>query len=156
MTRQEALIMAIENEIKAQNFYKFMGNHCENKSCNLFFNLVPLEKIHEEKLRNIFIEEFPDTEILIKSDIMPTFNFEDKDFRDPKVIYELGIQKEKEAQQLYLSLSEKSTDKKVKEIFTLLAEEEAKHSELLSVEIERLTNTMIWFDESELNGLMED
>ncbi len=156
MTRKEALIMAIENEIKSQNFYKFMGNHCENKSCNLFFNLVPLEKIHEEKLRNIFTEEFSEEELNIRLDLMPSFSFKEKDFRDPKVIYELGIQKEKDAQEFYLSLAEKAESPEVKEIFIQLAQEEANHAELLYTEIDKLTNTMIWFDESELNGIMED
>lgn len=156
MTRKEALLLAIENEIKSQNFYKFMGKHCENKVCNLFYNLVPLEKMHEEKLRKIFEDEFPGEEINVKLDLIPTFKFHDKDFRDPKTIYELGISKEEDASSLYKKLADETKEEDVKDILLTLAKEEDNHAELLRTEIEALTHTMIWFDESELNGFMED
>ena len=155
MTRKEAILYAIENEIKAQNFYKMMSEKCDNEAKQIFLNLIPMEKIHEEKLRSIFHDEFPGDKVEIKDNLKPKFKVKQTDLRDPKTIYELGIDNENAAEKLYKKLADETEDISVKEVFLKLAQEESNHAELLQTEIERLTNIIEWFDDSELNGLME-
>lgn len=155
MNKKEAYIQAIENEIRSQNLYKFMAQHCKDTEKNLFLNLVPLEKIHEEKMRSLFSKEFPNETLELSAELLPKTKANIENMRDPKAVFDFAIEREKLAQDAYKMLAEQCQDDQMRQLFLEMAEEEAKHADLLFSEIEKLVNSMIWFDESELNGLME-
>jgi len=155
MDKKQAYVQAIENEIRSQNLYKFMAEHCEDKEKNIFFNLIPMEKMHEEKMRSFFQREFPGETLKISADLLPKTQKKIDEMKDPKSIFDFAIEREKMAQEAYMDLALNCDDEEMKTFFKQMAEEEKNHADILFTEIEKLENTMIWFDESELNGLME-
>mgnify|MGYP003789717295 CR=1 FL=1 len=155
MDKKQAYIQAIENEIRSQNLYQFMAVHCENKEKNIFVNLIPMEKMHEEKMRSFFYKEFPGETLNISADLLPKTQKKIDEMKDPKSIFDFAIEREKMAQEAYMDLALNCDDEDMKTFFKQMAEEEKNHADILFTEIEKLENTMIWFDESELNGLME-
>lgn len=155
MNKKDAYIQAIENEIRSQNLYKFMAQHCKDTEKNLFLNLVPMEKIHEDKMRALFAKEYPNETLELSAELLPKTKANIESMRDPKAVFDFAIEREKLAQDAYKTLAEQCQDDQMKQLFLEMSEEESKHAELLFTEIEKLVNSMIWFDESELNGLME-
>ncbi len=140
--------------MKAQKLYSFLSENCENKHSNIFINLIAMEKIHEVKMRELYTLEFPEEDLQIE--IKPINKQKTKNFSDPKQIFDFAMERENSAQQAYLDLAQQADDIELKNLFFKFSEEEKNHSELIYAEIERLTNTMVWFDESELNGFMDD
>lgn len=155
MNKKDAYIQAIENEIRSQNLYKFMAQHCKDTEKNLFLSLVPMEKIHEDKMRALFAKEYPNETLELSAELLPKTKANIESMRDPKAVFDFAIEREKLAQDAYKTLAEQCQDDQMKQLFLEMSEEESKHAELLFTEIEKLVNSMIWFDESELNGLME-
>jgi len=155
MEKREIYIKVIESEIAAQNLYKSLASHCKENQSNIFMSLIPLEKIHEEKMRKAFSEEFPGEELKVNEQVMTKTLRSPEEMRDPKNIYDFAIELENKAREAYQLLANSTGDTEMKQFFMLLAEEEGKHEEVLKDEIEKLANTMIWFDESELAGFME-
>lgn len=155
MNKKDAYIQAIENEIRSQNLYKFMAQHCKDTEKNLFLNLVSMEKIHEDKMRALFAKEYPNETLELSAELLPKTKANIESMRDPKAVFDFAIEREKLAQDAYKALAEQCQDDQMKQLFLEMSEEESKHAELLFTEIEKLVNSMIWFDESELNGLME-
>jgi hypothetical protein len=90
-SRMEAYQLAINNEMKSQNLYSMLADSFREHDVSTFFrNLVPLEKIHEDKLRQAFAREFPgkepvpilDTHYIIKNAHI---------VQDPKNVLEFAI-----------------------------------------------------------------
>ncbi|MDY6915716.1 MAG: ferritin family protein [Candidatus Cloacimonadota bacterium] len=155
LSRREAIQFAIQNEIKSQNLYKMMAKAFrKSDSGETFKNLVPLEKIHEEKLVELYHKEFPYNNLEIDRDIVPKADRTMK-FDEPRSTIMFAQQRENEAKENYLELKRTSKDPKVKELFSQLAKEEEDHHQLLQNMIDQMEGTMMWFDESELDGLME-
>lgn len=155
MTRKEALLFAIENEVKSQNLYRALANAFKDEQSQAMFkNLVPIEKVHEEKLVSLYKEENPDEELNINYALIPT-PVEGESLDDPQGALEFAIKREHIAREGYLTFAQNAEDGELKELFEELAAEEANHAELLNDEINRIHGSMIWFDASELDGFME-
>lgn len=156
MTRKEAYILAIQNEIKSQNLYTAMAKSFgKSEMATTLLSLVPLEKNHEEKLRLLFAKEFPNEVIEVDPKLTPKFGYAEI-VNDPQALFEFAISREDLAQNGYLQLASGSTDAEVKVLFENFANEELQHKELLESEIQRINGLMSWYDPSELTGLVED
>ena len=153
--RKEALTLAIQNEIKAQNLYRMMAKAFSDEQTSLtFLNLVPLEEMHEDKLLELYRAEFDD-EPEIDRKALPDFKVR-KDLDDPKNILEFAIEQELIAYAAYKRLAILGDKEEDKALYNELAAEELNHKAMLEERIEQLEGLLRWFDPSELNGLMED
>ncbi|HPR18830.1 MAG TPA: ferritin family protein [Candidatus Cloacimonadota bacterium] len=148
--------LVIQEEIKAQNLYSALAKASPNEEIKgIFINLIRMEKNHEEMICELFYSEFPRIELKIDRQLTPDFSG-DKNLRNPDKILKYAISKEESAAQTYLELAAQAETNEHKKIFEQFALEEKGHKNILENEILRLGGLLIWFDESELNGLMED
>ncbi|MDD2331901.1 MAG: ferritin family protein [Candidatus Cloacimonetes bacterium] len=155
MERREALKLAIQAEISSQNLYKALAKSFMNpETSTLFKNLVPMEKMHEEKLRAIFKKEFPGEEPDVDPDKIQ--DIRQVKIREAKAVLEYAISREEIAHASYLLLAEHSQEESLKKLLIHFAEEELNHKTFLLNEIQRLQGVVQWYDPSELNGFMED
>ncbi|MCF7793934.1 MAG: ferritin family protein [Candidatus Cloacimonetes bacterium] len=154
-SRKEVYQLVIQEEIKAQNLYKTLAKALnKTDSEDIFEKLIKIEKIHEEKIIELFNNEFPQQELNIDRNLTPKVE-NDIDLESPEKALRFAISKEEDAQQIYLELASGAENLKNKELFEKFAADERNHKKLLEDEISRLGGLMTWFDESELNGLME-
>lgn len=155
LSRREAIQFAIQNEIKSQNLYKMMAAAFrKSDSGETFKNLQPLEKIHEEKLTELYHKEFPYNNLQIDRNLLPKVETNEQ-LNEPRAAILFAQQREDNAKEGYLELARTSADPKVKELFENLAAEEEDHHQLLQNILDQMEGTMMWYDESELDGLME-
>jgi len=155
LSRKEAIQFAIQNEIKSQNLYKIMAKAFrKSDSGETFKNLVPLEKIHEDKLAELYHTEFPYNNMKIDKQLLPKAETSEQ-LDDPRAAILFAQQREDNAKEGYLELARTSAEPVVKELFENLAKEEEEHHQLLQNMLDQMEGTMMWYDESELDGLME-
>jgi rubrerythrin len=155
-TRKDILIEAIESEVETQNLYAMLAKAFNKApSKQTFINLIPLENMHEQKIRQQFGKEFPDEKLTISPDKLPKLAIEER-LEEPDQALKFAIAQEERAYYRYKHLAENSDDEDTKKLLLNLAEEESNHKDLLQDELNQLHGTMIWFDSSELNGLFED
>jgi rubrerythrin len=155
MTTKEALKFAIQNEIKSQNLYRILSDTSKNEEAKeTFNNLVPIEKIHEEKLIDIYVKKFGSKPEGLDYKAVHQVR---KDFIEtPAEILKFAITLEEEASKMYSEMAENSENPEAKEVFKQLAIEESQHNELIDLQIENLNGIAIWFDAAELSGHFED
>jgi len=155
MERKDAIIYAIHNEIKSENSYNTLAKVFEDReSKEVFSHLSKIEAIHKDKLIKLFKKEFPEAALDI--DRNATFKIPRQEgLKDPVVALQYAIGKEQSAGEGYQKLAELSKDAETTKLFLMLAADEKNHEDLLETEIARLTGSMMWFDVSELGGLME-
>jgi rubrerythrin len=155
-SRKEAYKIAIHYEIKSQNLYKSLAKSFKQENVSQTFqNLVPLEEIHEEKLRAAYQKEFPgDTIDIDRSKIVG--DVPAHLINDPEKILEFAIGREELAHDAYIRLAAGCVDLDIKKLFEQFASEENNHKIILETEIERIQGLISWYDPSELNGLVED
>jgi rubrerythrin len=128
---KEIIGLAIEKEIKAFDFYtnakkaaKFSG------AKDLFSDLAKeevghrkmLEKINMKKIAQAKIEKVPDLKIstyLTDAEFKPDMPYAD--------ILRMAIKMEERAWKLYTHMNKSNQDETLNKLFTLLANEEAKH-----------------------------
>jgi rubrerythrin len=155
-SRKEAYIIAIENEIKSQNLYKALAKSFKQEiASKTFQNLVPLEEIHEQKLRNAYQKEFHGETIQIDR-FTVVGDVPAQIINDPKAILEFAISREDLAHDAYIRLAAGCPTAETRELFEQFAEEEANHKTILQTEIQRIQGMISWYDPSELNGLVEE
>lgn len=155
MTRLDAFTLAIQNEIQSQNLYRLLANSFKNPdTAAMFHSLIPLEGIHEQKLRLTLAAEYPNENVTFDADALPQIKI--GDIKDPLQVLEFAISREVGAAEAYHQLANASTEPELKILLVTLAVEEENHKELLMSEILRLQGAAIWFDPSELSGLVED
>jgi rubrerythrin len=154
--RKETFILAIQAEIMSQNLYKLLAAAFTAKPeiSSVFAHLVPMEMLHEEKLRALFRTEFPDETIHIDPTVVHKAGIEN--ISDPEKVLEFAITREEIAFEIYTKMAAESADPDTIKLLNTLAEDEDNHKIILQTEILRLDNLMTWFDPSELNGLVED
>lgn len=155
MDRKEAYHIAIRAEIRSQILYRALSNSFRNADTkSVFKGLINMEEGHEIKVRDAFQKEFPGEEIKVEG------NFDSKspdlDHKDPQSVLEYAISREEVAQENYIRLAQNSKDYSLKEMFLHFAAEENGHITLLLALIDQLNGAQIWYDPSELDGLMED
>ncbi len=156
LDRKETFRLAIQNEIKSQVLYELMSKSFRNKpeSSREFEQLIPLEKMHEEKLKSAFKKEFPNEVFHLPPNQKPVMKASDID--EPKKVLEYAISRENDASDTYKDMAQNSTDNDVISLLLQLAKEEEYHRTILEREILLLQGMMTWYDPSELNGLVED
>ena len=154
MDRKETFRIAIQAEINSQNLYKSLAKSFgKAESATIFGNLVPMEKMHEEKLRGIYENEFPGETLELELNYIP--DMKDVDFKEPKSVLEFAIGREEKAHHTYVELAQDTADKDLKALLLGFAEEENHHKTILFTEIQRIQGMIQWYDPSELNGLVE-
>lgn len=155
MDRKEAYIYAMENEIKSANLYKVLANSFEDEELIKTFNsLASFESIHQDKIRDYFAKEFGEVPFTYNKSALPKIDIR-HDLSDPKKILEYAIYREIAMADQYEFMADESKDEHIKTFFKTLVMEENDHKEMLEDELNRIQGLMIWFDPSELNGLME-
>lgn len=153
---KETLLLAIQNEILSQNLYSRLAAGFQKNPAvaSTLQNLVPLEKMHEDKLRAVFRAEFPNEEP--KVDTVISHKNNPDDLNDPVKVLEFAISREVIAHETYIQMASQSDKAELTELLNELATEEENHKIILETEILRIDGLMTWFDPSELNGLVED
>lgn len=147
---------AIQNEIMSQNLYNGLARSFRRNPevAKTFSRLVPLEEMHEEKLRTLYQETFPGSTL----DLDPALSYAipAPDISDADKVLEFAISREVIAHDIYANLAAEAAEPVLKQLFIELAAEEANHKTILQTEILRLDGLMTWFDPSELDGFMDD
>jgi rubrerythrin len=147
--------MVIQEEIKAQNLYRGLSKAMGKTDSNdVFAKLIKIEELHEETIRRLFKEDYPAEKLQVDKNLRPEFETKDN-LKNPQAALQFAIAKEEHAADIYQDLAAQSTAAEHRELFLKFAEDEKNHKELLLDEISRLSGSMMWYDESELNGLME-
>lgn len=155
-SRKEAYLIAIQYEIKSQMLYLALSKSFKQETAShTFLNLIPLEEIHEQKLRAAYLKEFQGEVINVdKSKIVGDVPV--NVINDPKSILEFAITREELAHDAYIRLASGCPTPETKELFEQFAEEESNHKIILQTEIQRIQGMISWYDPSELNGLVEE
>ena len=132
-TMDAALDFAIARETESHDFYMDLASRMENSAmAEVFRGFAAEEKGHRKKLEKVKrgdfaeasgdAEEVPDLKIAdYVVDVEPS---PDMDYGDALV---LAMKKEKAAFRLYTDLAENVRTRKLKDLFGMLAQEEAKH-----------------------------
>jgi len=135
---EEILDFAIDNEIRAAEFYEKLSGQAKSKSMReTFEKFSKEERGHEARLKKIKAEGVFDAK---KDDIldMKMSDYLVKSNTKGKMTYQdaliLAMKREKAAYKLYKRLAKSAPTKELKIIFTKLAAEEANHK--MNFEIE--------------------
>ncbi len=127
----DILDFAINSEQKAIDFYTNMASKTEIEYMKTVFEeYADEERSHKERLIRIKEDKvFPTDEInvvdlKIADYLVEAPSGEELTYQDALT---LAMKREKAAFKLYLKLSEKTKDEKLKKVFKVLAQEEAKH-----------------------------
>jgi rubrerythrin len=128
---KEIIHFAIDKEVRAFNFYKEASQVAKYSGVReLFLDLTKeeekhwklLEKLDLGKIAKVKIEQVPDLKI---SDYMVEIEFKpDLSYAE---ILRVAMKMEEHSLKLYSDMSESNRDEELKKLFTLLANEEAKH-----------------------------
>jgi len=147
--------LVIKEERKAQKLYRSLAKAMDKTdSSEIFMQLCKIEELHEESITNLFRFEFPDSELEINLEKLPKLDL-NQALDTPQAALEFAISKEEKTTEVYECLADLAETDEDKALFLKFAKDEEGHKELLQAEMNRLTGSMIWFDESELNGMME-
>lgn len=155
MTRQESYRIVIEAEIRSQNLYKALAKSFRNDETKAVFNeLVLLEENHEHKVREAFAVEFPREELHLMDEL--DLELSGVNLQEPQEVLDFAISREELAEGIYKKMAEQTLDPEIKDLLLQFAAEEEDHKTLLLTEIQRLHGALLWYDPSELTGLMEE
>ncbi|MGB9627687.1 MAG: ferritin family protein [Thermodesulfobacteriota bacterium] len=128
---KEIIQFAIDKEIEAFNFYKDASKNAKySGGKELFLSLAKEEEGHRRLLENLNmekvsekrIEKVPDLHIsdyLVEVEMKPDLSYAE--------ILRIAMKREEKSLKLYNDMKESHTDEDLKRLFTLLANEEAKH-----------------------------
>ena len=139
MDDKNILELSIKSEIEAQKTYEtLLERDIPENIKNRLKNFLKSEKSHEESLRNIFNDWYPDEE--------PTITKESVDIEgqikevgdNMKELLEKAMEDEKNAEETYSKLGDKYEDKGKARVFKHLAYTEREHYEAVKRELENL------------------
>jgi rubrerythrin len=128
---QEIIKFAIDKEIKSYNFYTNASQVAKYSGAkDLFSDLAQqevghrkmLEKLDLKKIVRAKIEKVPDLKIsdyIVDAEFKPDMPYAD--------ILRIAIKMEERALKLYNNMNQSNQDENFKKLFSLLANEEAKH-----------------------------
>jgi rubrerythrin len=128
---QEIIKFAIDKEIKSYNFYTNASQVAKYSGAkDLFSDLAQqevghrkmLEKLDLKKIVQAKIEKVPDLKIsdyIVDAEFKPDMPYAD--------ILRIAIKMEERALKLYNNMNQSNQDENLKKLFSLLANEEAKH-----------------------------
>lgn len=141
-TFEDILDYAIEQEIQANVFYTHLADDAHKAELREALKNFAADEFRH-KLR---LEGVREGQIELTPEEIGTFHIAEtigqvKPRQDMsyKELLELAIKKEAQAEQLYLKLAQLTKRPKVKELFTLLAQEEARHKFNLEIEYDLTT-----------------
>ena len=135
----DALAMAIKDEIRAANLYAGLAKRSRNKEIQKVFEQFSKEEMgHKKKLEKIkaggkVVVQQKDIQDLKIGDYVVEVNTSRDDLSYQEALI-VAMKEEKAAFRLYTDLAARTTDPDVKKTFLMLAQEEAKHK--LRFEIE--------------------
>ncbi len=154
--RLNTYLLAIQNEIKSQNLYRSLAKSfaAAPEINTVLKSLIPMEQMHEEKLREACKKEFPDSRILIDSEIY--FQIKPEDLSDPVKVLRFAIDREIDAAKEYSQMALSASEPETAQLLRQLATEEEHHKTVLEMEILQMDGLLTWYDPSELTGLQED
>lgn len=134
----DVLDFAIENEIRAQNFYTDLAARMERPAMSSVFEEFAKEEVkHEKLLRDVKAGHKLDSveekvkDLKIADYLVDASPSAEMTYQDALI---LAMKREKAAYTLYHDLTTKLEDEQLIKLFTMLANEEAKHK--LRFEIE--------------------
>ena len=154
MNRKQTYHVVIEAEIRSQLLYKSMAKSFRNPETSAIFQeLMVLEKNHEEKMRAAYAKEFPGEKVGQLSPSIP--QIKDIEMTDPIAVLEFAIGREDMAAEIYRNMAAETEDAEIKALLITFADEEEQHKEVILTEMQRVQGAVIWFDPSELDGLLE-
>ena len=138
----EILDFAIEEEENARLFYLDLAAKMENPKMKEVFEQFAQEELgHKKKLQNIKARE----SISVTPERVQDLQIADYTVEvqpSPDMSYQdallLAMNKEKKAFQLYLDLADAINDAQIKELFMMLAQEEAKHKLRFELEYDQV------------------
>ncbi len=128
---KEIIQFAINKEVEAFNFYTEASQNVKySGGKELFLSLAKEEEGHRKLLENLNMEKIaqkridpvPDLHIsdyMVEIEMRPDLSYAD--------ILRIAMKREEKALKLYTDMKESNTDEELKKLFTLLANEEAKH-----------------------------
>ena len=154
MNRKRTYHVVIEAEIRSQLLYKSMAMSFRSPETSAIFQeLMVLEKNHEEKMREAYAKEFPGEKVPAFSPQIP--EIKDITLTDPIEVLEFATGREDMAAEIYRNMAAETEDAEIKALLLTFAAEEEQHKQVILAEKQRIQGAMIWFDPSELNGLLE-
>lgn len=128
---KEIIQFAIDKEIEAFNFYTGASQNAKySGGKELFLSLAKEEEGHRKLLENLNvekvsqkrIEKVPDLHIsdyMVEVEMNPGLSYADT--------LRIALKREEKSLTLYNDMKDSNTDENLKKLFTLLANEEAKH-----------------------------
>ncbi len=136
---EEVLSFALKSEIEAQHLYEKINEIDRDDSLETIIErLIDEEKSHQRKIRSMFDDFFPEKEIedfdMKKDDFSNNTEIKDEAY-DLKTLSEIAIEKEKEASEFYLTLSDQVDKDAVSNLLSYLAYMENEHHSLLKKEL---------------------
>lgn len=150
----ELLLSALGAELMAMEFYSSAAQKAQSSAGkNLFRELADFEHSHYEHVKEIIearqkgktltLPAISPFDKVMKPEVAGEFEPNKDEIID---VLNLGIKAEREAQARYKKIANQIKDKKTKEIFINLSEDERRHLNLLENEYYQLSNkgTIIW------------
>jgi len=149
ITALEALGIAIRDLVDAQEVYKDLAAMTENElHRDRFQNLYYEEKKHEQLLRKMYSEMFPEVELVLPPSRLPTMLIDSKERKslDIKDILKSAINEHKISREFYLDCAETVIDLSGKRMFRFLADMKFSHMAMLEAELEMIEKYPRYFE----------
>ena len=127
---QEILQLAIKREIIAQNIYQSLTEMMPGHK-SLFEHLVEQEIEHENKLKTIFKDFYPQQELDDYDGEASNLGLKANRVKDPDKLIDFSIGEEREAEEFYLRISKQHFEGANKRMILYLASVERVHREQL-------------------------
>jgi len=154
MNALEALSLAIYNEQSAFDFYANLSQIIKNESAKEKFKfLASDEKRHREILEAYFLKVYQKP-FLFDPLKVKSIGVEVRDNTTASEALDIGIKAEKEAYNFYHTNADSSSDPDAKKMFSMLAEQEDRHFNILMAEKQALMDQFYWFS-LDTPGIME-
>ncbi|MGB7061191.1 MAG: ferritin family protein [Candidatus Zixiibacteriota bacterium] len=147
VTVLEALATAIYNEQSAFDFYTGLSEIIKNQSGKEKFKFLAAdERRHRELLEAHYKKLTSGKEFPFDPAKLKTIKVEIRDNTTASEALDIGIKAEKEAYEFYSRSADETQDADAKKMFSMLAEQEDRHYNLLTAEKQALTGQFYWFD----------
>ncbi len=139
MDEKNILELSIKSEIEAQKTYKLLLEQDISEDIEKKIkNILKKEKSHEESLRNIYSDWYPDKEPKITRESVDIEGQIKEAGDEISKFLRKAMKDEKNAEETYSKLGDKLEDKTQARVFKHLAYTEREHYEALKKELENL------------------
>ncbi len=135
---EDILSIALESEIDAQQLYKKIKKiNSDDTIRTIVDGLIDDEKSHEERIRSMFVDFFPEKnieDVEVEKDFSGEIEIKDEHYGVNELLEE-AIEKEKKSSEFYETMSEQVDKKAVSNLLSYLAYIENEHRSLLKREL---------------------